>query len=201
MPLYIQPMLITVPGILDLNGGQTSTENPEGVAEDPAGRRSADRLPRSLERGAGAPTCATAPTVGVGTIMDAKEVIILVTGHNKARALHHAIEQGVNHMWTVSCLQLHHADHGSALPSSCATKTPPTSSKSAPCGTSATSKAATSTTGCRGLRKGKRGTTPLGWYAVPPQPPYGVPPRNAPVRRAPATLTPPKQFRKIPAVF
>jgi glucosamine-6-phosphate deaminase len=49
----------------------------------------------------------TALTVGVGTIMDSKEVIILVTGHNKARALHHAIEQGVNHMWTVSCLQLH----------------------------------------------------------------------------------------------
>ncbi len=49
----------------------------------------------------------TALTVGVGTIMDSKEVLILVTGHNKARALHHAIEQGVNHMWTVSCLQLH----------------------------------------------------------------------------------------------
>jgi len=49
----------------------------------------------------------TALTVGVGTIMDSKEVIILVTGHNKARALHHAIEQGLNHMWTVSCLQLH----------------------------------------------------------------------------------------------
>lgn len=49
----------------------------------------------------------TALTVGVGTLLDAKEVIILVSGHNKARALHHAIEQGVNHMWTVSCLQLH----------------------------------------------------------------------------------------------
>jgi len=50
---------------------------------------------------------ATALTVGVGTLLDAKEVVILVSGHNKARALHHAIEQGVNHMWTVSCLQLH----------------------------------------------------------------------------------------------
>ena len=49
----------------------------------------------------------TALTVGVGTIMDSKEVIILVTGRSKARALHHAIEQGVNHMWTVTCLQLH----------------------------------------------------------------------------------------------
>lgn len=50
---------------------------------------------------------ATALTVGVGTLLDAKEVVILVSGHNKARALHHAIEEGVNHMWTVSCLQLH----------------------------------------------------------------------------------------------
>ena len=50
---------------------------------------------------------ATALTVGVGTIMDAKEVLILVSGLAKARALHHAIEEGVNHLWTVSCLQLH----------------------------------------------------------------------------------------------
>lgn len=49
----------------------------------------------------------TALTVGVGTLLDAKEVVILVSGHQKARALHHAIEEGVNHMWTVSCLQLH----------------------------------------------------------------------------------------------
>lgn len=50
---------------------------------------------------------ATALTVGVGTVMDAEEVMILVNGHNKARALQNAIEQGVNHMWTISCLQLH----------------------------------------------------------------------------------------------
>ena len=49
----------------------------------------------------------TALTVGVGTIMEAKEILILVSGHAKARALHHAIEEGVNHLWTVSCLQLH----------------------------------------------------------------------------------------------
>ena len=46
-------------------------------------------------------------TVGVGTILDAKEVLIMVNGHNKARALHHAVEGGVNHMWTISALQLH----------------------------------------------------------------------------------------------
>jgi glucosamine-6-phosphate deaminase len=49
----------------------------------------------------------TALTVGVGTIMDAREVLILVSGLGKARALHHAIEEGVNHLWTISCLQLH----------------------------------------------------------------------------------------------
>lgn len=46
-------------------------------------------------------------TVGVGTILDAKEVLIMVTGANKARALHMGIEEGVNHMWTISALQMH----------------------------------------------------------------------------------------------
>lgn len=46
-------------------------------------------------------------TVGVGTVMDAREVVILVTGHNKARALAEVVEHGVNHIWTVSALQLH----------------------------------------------------------------------------------------------
>lgn len=46
-------------------------------------------------------------TVGVGTLMDAEEVMILVTGHLKALALQAAVEGNVNHMWTISCLQLH----------------------------------------------------------------------------------------------
>ena len=46
-------------------------------------------------------------TVGVGTIMDAREVMILANGHNKARALYHAVEGAVNHMWTISVLQMH----------------------------------------------------------------------------------------------
>ncbi|MGP1587971.1 MAG: glucosamine-6-phosphate deaminase [Treponemataceae bacterium] len=49
----------------------------------------------------------TALTVGVGTICDAEEVMILITGHNKAVALKHAIEEGVSQMWTVSALQMH----------------------------------------------------------------------------------------------
>ena len=49
----------------------------------------------------------TALTVGVGTVMDAKEVLIVVNGHNKARALQHGVESGVSQMWTISALQLH----------------------------------------------------------------------------------------------
>ena len=48
----------------------------------------------------------TALTVGVGTVMDAREVLIVCNGHGKARALHHAIECGVS-QWTGSALQLH----------------------------------------------------------------------------------------------
>jgi glucosamine-6-phosphate deaminase len=46
-------------------------------------------------------------TVGIATVMDSKEVLIIVNGYNKARALQHAVEEGVNHMWTISALQLH----------------------------------------------------------------------------------------------
>ncbi|MDE5641996.1 MAG: glucosamine-6-phosphate deaminase [Muribaculaceae bacterium] len=49
----------------------------------------------------------TALTVGVGTIMDARSVMLLVNGHNKARALKHGVEGGISQMWTISALQLH----------------------------------------------------------------------------------------------
>lgn len=49
----------------------------------------------------------TALTVGIGTIMDAKEVIILATGAKKAKAVYHAIEDCINHKWPVSVLQNH----------------------------------------------------------------------------------------------
>ena len=49
----------------------------------------------------------TALTVGVGTVMDAEEVLIIVNGHNKARALQHAVEGSINHLWTISALQMH----------------------------------------------------------------------------------------------
>ncbi|MDR3122461.1 MAG: glucosamine-6-phosphate deaminase [Treponema sp.] len=49
----------------------------------------------------------TALTVGVATITDAREALIVVNGYNKARALRAAVEGSVNHMWTISCLQMH----------------------------------------------------------------------------------------------
>ena len=52
----------------------------------------------------------TALTVGVGTVLAAKEVMIIVNGHNKARALYHAVEGGITQMWTISALQNH--EHG-----------------------------------------------------------------------------------------
>ncbi|MDR2806198.1 MAG: glucosamine-6-phosphate deaminase [Dysgonamonadaceae bacterium] len=49
----------------------------------------------------------TALTVGVGTVMDARETLILVNGHNKAQALAQAVEGAVSQKWTITALQLH----------------------------------------------------------------------------------------------
>ncbi|GHU89843.1 glucosamine-6-phosphate deaminase [Spirochaetia bacterium] len=49
----------------------------------------------------------TALTVGIGTVMDAREVLIIVSGRGKARALQAVIEGGVSHWWPLSCLQMH----------------------------------------------------------------------------------------------
>jgi glucosamine-6-phosphate deaminase len=49
----------------------------------------------------------TALTVGVGTLMDAREVLLIVSGRNKARALQAVVEGSVSQLWTASCLQMH----------------------------------------------------------------------------------------------
>ena len=46
-------------------------------------------------------------TVGIGTVMAAKEVLLLCSGHHKARALQHIIDGPVSHKWTASALQMH----------------------------------------------------------------------------------------------
>ena len=35
------------------------------------------------------------------------KVMVLITGAHKALALYKAVEEGVNHMWTVSAIQQH----------------------------------------------------------------------------------------------
>ena len=49
----------------------------------------------------------TALTVGVGTVLSARKVLILATGRRKARAVRHAVEGSYNHKWTISALQTH----------------------------------------------------------------------------------------------
>ncbi|KAG6332545.1 hypothetical protein ID866_6544 [Astraeus odoratus] len=46
-------------------------------------------------------------TVGVATVLEAREIVVIVTGLRKSLALSKAIEGGVNHLWTLSALQLH----------------------------------------------------------------------------------------------
>lgn len=46
-------------------------------------------------------------TVGVGTVMSAKEVLVLAFGHKKARALQQAVEGAYSHTCTLSALQNH----------------------------------------------------------------------------------------------
>ena len=46
-------------------------------------------------------------TVGVGTVLSAKEVLVLAFGHKKARALQQAVEGAYSHTCTLSALQAH----------------------------------------------------------------------------------------------
>jgi glucosamine-6-phosphate deaminase len=50
---------------------------------------------------------ARALTVGIGTIMDAREVIIMASGRQKAGAVQAAVEGAVSHWRPLSCLQMH----------------------------------------------------------------------------------------------
>ena len=52
---------------------------------------------------------AYALSVGIGTVTDSREVLVLINGHNKARALAATVQGGVSQQWTCSALQLHPA--------------------------------------------------------------------------------------------
>jgi len=49
----------------------------------------------------------TALTVGIGTVLRAKEVLIIANGLAKARALAEAVEGAISQKWTITALQLH----------------------------------------------------------------------------------------------
>ena len=49
----------------------------------------------------------SALTVGVATVTDSKQVLLVINGHNKARALKNTIEGSVSHTCTASALQNH----------------------------------------------------------------------------------------------
>ena len=49
----------------------------------------------------------TVVTIGISTIMDSREVMVIASGNNKANALHCAVEGSVNHMCPLSILQMH----------------------------------------------------------------------------------------------
>ncbi len=49
----------------------------------------------------------TALTVGVATILSAREVMILATGYAKAHAVREGVEGAYSHVWTITGLQVH----------------------------------------------------------------------------------------------
>jgi glucosamine-6-phosphate deaminase len=49
----------------------------------------------------------TSLTGGVATILSAREVLILATGHGKARAVQQGVEGAYSHVWTITGLQTH----------------------------------------------------------------------------------------------
>jgi glucosamine-6-phosphate deaminase len=49
----------------------------------------------------------TALTVGVATVLSARQVLILATGHGKARAVREGVEGAYSHVWTITGLQTH----------------------------------------------------------------------------------------------
>lgn len=46
-------------------------------------------------------------TMGIGTMMEADEIMFIITGSHKAITLKKVMEEGVNHMFTISMFQQH----------------------------------------------------------------------------------------------
>ena len=48
-------------------------------------------------------------SVGIATVLDSKEVVILALGPKKAAAVQHCVEGSYNHVWPITALQIHPA--------------------------------------------------------------------------------------------
>ncbi|WP_412057842.1 glucosamine-6-phosphate deaminase [Bartonella sp. DGB2] len=46
-------------------------------------------------------------TIGVGTLMESEEILILATGSTKAQAVQAVVEGAVTHLWPASAIQMH----------------------------------------------------------------------------------------------
>jgi glucosamine-6-phosphate deaminase len=46
-------------------------------------------------------------TVGIKTLLDSNEILILASGYDKSLAILNAVEGSINNQWTISALQLH----------------------------------------------------------------------------------------------
>ncbi|OLY78632.1 Glucosamine-6-phosphate isomerase 2 [Smittium mucronatum] len=46
-------------------------------------------------------------TMGINTVLESREIVIIMTGAQKSLALSKCVEGGINHMWIVSAIQLH----------------------------------------------------------------------------------------------
>ncbi|MEW9809901.1 MAG: glucosamine-6-phosphate deaminase [Candidatus Symbiodolus clandestinus] len=64
-----------------------------------------DKVPFFSNRLSEVPTSAL--TIGTGTLLEAKEIMVLVSGYHKALALQAAVEGSINYLWGISSLQLH----------------------------------------------------------------------------------------------
>ena len=60
---------------------------------------------QGLADGEEVPTVAL--TMGLGTLLEAKELVVLFPGVGRAHALERCLEHGVNHMFPVSVMQMH----------------------------------------------------------------------------------------------
>ena len=88
-----------VAAMLAGGGAQAADTIKIGVITDKTGNA------RFYAEGEEQPQLAT--TMGIGTILDAKRIILQSFGHKKAQAVREAVEGAVSSFWPASALQLH----------------------------------------------------------------------------------------------